>query len=66
MLFSAQNEEPFEPKESWVYKLLGKVMPISSKTDHEHFIIKKENKTLVAVSLLFFAVAMIIGLAHFH
>jgi uncharacterized membrane protein SirB2 len=27
---------------------------------------KKENKTLVAVSLLFFAVAMIIGLAHFH
>ena len=27
---------------------------------------KKENKTMVAVSLAFFAIAMIIGLAHFH
>ncbi|MBS1534674.1 MAG: TerC family protein [Bacteroidetes bacterium] len=56
MLFSAQSDETFEPRESWVYKLLGKVIPISSRTDHEHFLIKKENK-IYATPLL---VALII------
>lgn len=45
MLFSSQKDETFEPKESWVYRFLGKIIPITTKTDHAHFLIKKENKT---------------------
>ncbi len=43
MLFT-KDEPDFEPKDSFVYKLLGKIMPITSHTDKEHFFIKKDNK----------------------
>jgi tellurite resistance protein TerC len=46
MLFSVEEEE-FNPKQSFVYKLLGKIMPITSHTDKEHFFIKINDKTHV-------------------
>ncbi len=39
MLFS-KDEEDFEPKDSFVYKTLGKIIPITSETDKEKFFIK--------------------------
>ena len=44
MLFTGEESE-FEPKKSFVYKTLGKIIPITSITDKEHFFIKIENKT---------------------
>jgi tellurite resistance protein TerC len=38
MLFS-KDDDDFEPKESFVYKTLGKIMPITSETDKEKFFI---------------------------
>ncbi|SFA84900.1 tellurite resistance protein TerC [Flavobacterium swingsii] len=38
MLFS-KDEEDFEPKDSFIYKTLGKIMPITSETDKEKFFI---------------------------
>lgn len=43
MLFT-NEEDSFEPKESFVYKSLGKVIPITSDTDKEKFFIQKENR----------------------
>jgi tellurite resistance protein TerC len=39
MLFS-KEEADFEPKDSFVYKILGKIIPITSETDKEKFFIK--------------------------
>lgn len=36
MLFK-KDEEDFDPKESLVYRLIGKVIPITSHTEKEHF-----------------------------
>ncbi len=45
MLFSGE-EDQFEPKESFVYKTLGKIIPITSETDKEKFFIQtKKGKT---------------------
>lgn len=44
MLFTGDESE-FEPKKSFVYKALGKIIPITSTTEKEHFFIKIENKT---------------------
>lgn len=44
MLFSKEENE-FEPKESFVYKIIGKIIPITSHTDKEHFFLKIEGKT---------------------
>ena len=44
MLYSKEEEE-FQPKDSFVYKMLGKIIPITHHTDKEHFFIKKETKT---------------------
>jgi len=44
MLFT-KNEDEFEPKESLVYKLLGKIIPITTHTDKAHFFITKDAKT---------------------
>jgi tellurite resistance protein TerC len=38
MLFS-KEEDNFEPKDSFVYKTLGKIVPITSETDKERFFI---------------------------
>ena len=49
MLFS-KDEEDFEPKDSFVYKTLGKIMPITSETDKEKFFIST-NKGKAATPL---------------
>jgi tellurite resistance protein TerC len=43
MLFSGEDDE-FEPKNSFVYKFLGKIIPLTSQTDKEHFFIKIKEK----------------------
>ena len=42
MLFKG-NEEEFDPKKSFVYKIIGKVIPITSHTEKEHFFTKINN-----------------------
>ena len=49
MLFSKEDED-FEPKDSFVYKTLGKIIPITSETDKENFFIKT-NKGKAATPL---------------
>lgn len=44
MLFT-RDESDFKPKDSFVYKFLGKIIPITSEIHQEHFFIKKEFKT---------------------
>lgn len=44
MLFTNEDKD-FEPKESFVYKMLGKVIPITAETEKAHFFIKKGSKT---------------------
>jgi tellurite resistance protein TerC len=43
MLFT-NDEDNFEPKESFVYKFLGKIIPITADTDKEKFFIQKNGK----------------------
>lgn len=45
MLFS-NDEEDFEPKESFVYKTLGKIIPITSEPNKEKFFIKSGKKKM--------------------
>jgi tellurite resistance protein TerC len=40
MVFKKQEEEDFNPKKSLVYRVIGKVIPITSHTEKEHFFIK--------------------------
>ena len=56
MLFT-KDEEDFDPKKSFVYKILGKIIPISANTDKEHFFIKTEKGT--AATPLFVALIVI-------
>ncbi|MDN3676572.1 TerC family protein [Flavobacterium paronense] len=42
MLFKKEEEE-FDPKKSLVYRIIGKVIPITSHTDKEHFFTKIDN-----------------------
>jgi tellurite resistance protein TerC len=43
MLFS-KDDEQFDPQKSAIYKILGKIIPISHHTDKEHFFVRIENK----------------------
>ncbi|WP_396170613.1 TerC family protein [Flavobacterium sp.] len=55
MLFKKEDEDEFNPKESTIYKIIGKVIPISHHRDKEHFIIKENNRnyaTPLLVALL--------------
>lgn len=45
MLFNSKEEEEFDPKKSFVYKVLGRFVPISTKIDGEHFFHKEGGKT---------------------
>ena len=44
MLFKKEDDE-FEPKKSFVYRLLGKIIPISTKIDGDHFFHKIDGRT---------------------
>ncbi len=57
MLFSGE-EEDFQPKNSFVYKTLGKIIPITSEMDHEKFFILTE-KGKKAATPLFVALIVI-------
>lgn len=43
MLFKKEEDE-FNPKESFAYKMIGKIIPISQHRDKEHFFIKENNR----------------------
>jgi tellurite resistance protein TerC len=57
MLFSGDDED-FQPKDSFVYKTLGKVIPITSEFDHEKFFVLTE-KGKKAATPLFVALIVI-------
>ncbi|HQF48309.1 MAG TPA: TerC family protein [Flavobacterium alvei] len=44
MLFTKEEDE-FKPKNSFIYKLLGKIIPITHQADKEHFFVKIDGKT---------------------
>ncbi|MWB95514.1 TerC/Alx family metal homeostasis membrane protein [Flavobacterium sp. GA093] len=50
MLFSGE-EEDFQPKDSFVYKTLGKIMPLTSETDGEKFFISTKTAKRAATPL---------------
>ena len=55
MLFKKDDDDEFNPKESTIYKIIGKVIPISHHRDKEHFIIRENNRnyaTPLLVALL--------------
>lgn len=56
MLFSG-DEEQFQPKKSFVYRSLKKIMPISNHIDEEHFFVKRRHIT--AATPLFVALVVI-------
>jgi tellurite resistance protein TerC len=56
MLFKGEDEK-FEPKKSFVYKTLRKIIPISTHIDSEHFFVKKRHIT--AATPLFVALVVI-------
>lgn len=56
MLFSKEDEK-FEPKNSFVYKALRKIIPVTSHIDGEHFFIKRRH--LTAATPLFVALIVI-------
>lgn len=56
MLFSKEDEK-FEPKKSFVYKALRKIIPVTSHIDGEHFFIKRRH--LTAATPLFVALIVI-------
>ncbi|UQD56372.1 TerC family protein [Flavobacterium sp. K5-23] len=56
MLF-VDGEEKFEPKNSLVYRMLRKIIPITSHIDGEHFFVKRRHTT--AATPLFVALIVI-------
>lgn len=44
MLFKKEEEDEFDPKKSMVYRLLGKIVPISHKIEHEKFFVRIDHK----------------------
>ena len=56
-MFKNGEDEKFEPKKSFVYKTLKKMMPISNHIDHEHFFVKRRHMT--AATPLFVALIII-------
>lgn len=44
-MFSAGDEEEFEPGKNWAYKLMRKLMRTTDEEPNGRFIIKKDNKT---------------------
>jgi tellurite resistance protein TerC len=56
MLLTGEDDQ-FEPKKSFVYKALKKIMPISNHIDSEHFFVKRRHIT--AATPLFVALVVI-------
>ncbi|MCL6460529.1 tellurite resistance protein TerC [Flavobacterium micromati] len=56
MLFSGEDEQ-FQPKKSFIYRALKKIMPISNHMDKEHFFVKR--KHITAATPLFVSLVVI-------
>ena len=56
MLFTKEDEK-FEPKKSFVYKILRKIIPVTSHIDGEHFFVKRRH--INAATPLFVALIVI-------
>ncbi|MNS43193.1 Inner membrane protein alx [compost metagenome] len=56
MLFTGEDEK-FQPKKSFIYKSLKKIMPISNHIDEEHFFVRRRHIT--AATPLFVALVVI-------
>jgi len=56
MLFSKEDEK-FEPKKSFVYRTLRKIIPVTTHIDGEHFFVKRRH--LTAATPLFVALVVI-------
>lgn len=57
MLFKGDDEEAFNPKNSFIYRLIRKVIPITTQMDGEHFFVKR--KHITAATPLFVALIVI-------
>lgn len=57
MLFSGKEDE-FQPKDSFIYKTLGKIIPVTSEMDNDHFFITTK-KAKNAATPLFMALVVI-------
>ncbi|MES2411033.1 MAG: TerC/Alx family metal homeostasis membrane protein [Bacteroidota bacterium] len=42
-MFFKKEEEDFDPKDSFIYKVVGKIMPITTYTEKEHFFTRINN-----------------------
>lgn len=51
MLFSKKDDEAFDPKHSTIYKLIGKIIPITSEHDKEKFFVRTHNGKKAATPL---------------
>lgn len=54
-MFFAGDDEEFEPKDSFVYKTLGKIIPLTSHTDKENFFLRingKKHATPLFIALI--------------
>jgi tellurite resistance protein TerC len=56
MLFNNEDEK-FEPKKSFVYRILRKIIPVTTHIDGEHFFVKRRH--LTAATPLFVALVVI-------
>lgn len=56
MLFT-KDDEQFNPKKSWVFKSLKKIVPVTTKIESEHFWVRK--KHLLVATPLFVALVVI-------
>ena len=56
MLFTSEDEK-FQPRKSFIYKVLKKIIPISNHIDKEHFFVKRRHIT--AATPLFVALIVI-------
>ncbi len=43
-MFFKKEEDEFNPEESLVYKIIGKIIPITHHKDKEHFFVKENNR----------------------
>ncbi|MGG7036082.1 MAG: TerC/Alx family metal homeostasis membrane protein [Flavobacterium sp.] len=57
MLFKKETDEEYNPKKSFLYRQIRKVIPVTSKLDEEHFFIKKRH--VKAATPLFVALVLI-------
>jgi tellurite resistance protein TerC len=57
MLRKQEEEEEFNPKKSWIYRNIRKVIPITSQIDKERFWVRKKN--LLVATPLFVALIVI-------